>query len=124
MGYIVTGIKKVNDSKSFSNPVATVFTTHAASAENCFASVGWAENYKFKKAREEDISSFTLTLVEVSDEDGSTSFLNGIYTYDLRYELTDSESFCSSHTTVTAVSGGGLVNGETRQCVWGNSMTF
>lgn len=43
---------------------------------------------------------------------------------DLLFERSNAENYCSSHTTVNSVSGGGLANGETRQCIWGDSLVF
>ena len=43
---------------------------------------------------------------------------------DLLMSQVDDESWCSTHTTVNAVSGGGLVSGDKRTCVFGDDVSY
>ena len=123
--FIATGITTTNGSKTFSAITAAVLPTFFNDGENCMvypnSVVPWGST--------DPGNSWTKDDKNWADENysyGTSKFetIEGLEVYDIRADLLDDETWCVPPTTVTTVSGGGLIDQTSIKCIYGNDVTF
>lgn len=123
--FIATGITTTNGSKTFSAVTAAVLPTFFNDGENCMVYpnnvVPWTSTNPGNSWARDD-KKFTHQDYNYANSVAQT--IDGLEVYDIVADLLDDETWCVPPTSVTTVSGGGLIDQTSIKCVYGNDVTF